>query len=56
MTPKTMDLIREHLQKTGGQVCRIISRSIFFNHSYSGYNTISTGTKWDFTYWSCKSN
>lgn len=28
MTPKTMDLIREHLHITGGQVCRFVSQSI----------------------------
>ena len=27
MTPNTMDLIREHLRKTGGQVCYLIHRS-----------------------------
>lgn len=27
MTPKTMDLIREHLRITGGQVCHLISQS-----------------------------
>lgn len=25
MTPKTMELLREHLKTTGGQVCRNIS-------------------------------
>jgi glutaminyl-tRNA synthetase len=29
MTPKTMELMREHLKKTGGQVCIQISNKSF---------------------------
>jgi hypothetical protein len=41
MTPKTMELMREHLKKTGGQVCPELFVKSFYLYLL-GHHTIST--------------
>ena len=42
MTPKTMELMREHLKKTGGQVCRQIPLQSRHINYFPGRHTISS--------------
>lgn len=57
ITPKTMDLLKQHLQITGGKVSAtsLTSRSGSQSIAPSGDHSISARTKRNSAYWPCES-
>lgn len=57
VTPKTMDLIREHLKQTGGRVMKCSRIELFGLMSLStGCHSISSWAQWNFTHRPCESH
>lgn len=59
ITPKTMDLLKQHMKVTGGKVnnIKILGLYYFFKRKFFlGCYKISAGTEWNFAYWSRKSD